>query len=166
MRKHIVIFVGAALILAGAGCSNAPIASLSAPSASGTQTASSHRLDLHGRGLTKVPADIFVRTDLEELDLSGNALIDSLPSQLGHLTKLKVLNVSGNQMTGLPAEVGQLSDLEVLNVSNNKLTGLPMEIGSLRKLREFDVSGNIYSTKDLEDIVARLPKTTVVRRLR
>ncbi len=156
-----------ALPLVGAGCAApAPVAPPSPEAAAGRPdvSAPAAKLDLHGRGLTKVPADVFTRTGLEELDLSDNAIADSLPSELGRLTRLKVLDVSGNKMTGLPAEVGRLKDLEVLDVSGNRLTGLPLEIGDLPKLQLLDVHGNPFSEKDLNDIVSRLPKTAEVRR--
>lgn len=163
-RGGILFTMVAMVALVGAGCvPAAPQGPASAPP-NPSPTAAPRRLDLHGKGLTKVPADVFNRTDLEELDLSDNALIDSLPSELGRLTKLKVLDVSGNRMTGLPAEVGRLHDLEILDVSGNRLAGLPLEIGGLSKLRVFDVSGNPYSAQDLDRIITGLPKTAEVRR--
>lgn len=155
----------AALLIVGAGCTPAvPSPQAAGPGAASASVGAAHRLDLHGKGLTKVPKEIFDRTDLEELDLSDNALSDSLPSELGRLVNLRVLDVSGNRMTGLPAEVGRLRELEVLDVSNNKLTGLPLEIGGLPKLRLFDISGNAYSAQDLDRIITGLPKTAEVRR--
>ncbi|MEY4744997.1 MAG: hypothetical protein RL272_942 [Candidatus Parcubacteria bacterium] len=166
MNKIIFFTLIAAALLVGAGCPDVTTQtpSASAPPAAGVTGGTAHRIDLHGRGLTKVSMDIFDRTDTQELDLSDNSLKDSLPSQLGQLTGLRVLDISGNVMTGLPAEVGRLSKLEVLDVSNNRLTGLPLEIGNLRNLKVLDVSGNQYSAQDLDSIVSGLPATTEVRR--
>jgi hypothetical protein len=41
---------------------------------------------------------------------------------------------SANQLTTLPAEIGQLSNLSVLDLSGNQLTTLPAEIGQLSNL--------------------------------
>lgn len=120
-------------------------------------------LDLSGQGLTEVPAYVFDRLDIVELDLSDNSLSGALQAEVRHLQNLKVLDLSGNNFTGVPAEVGQLSDLEVLDLSNNQLTGLPNEIGNLAKLRVLDVSGNAYSEADLAAIKSRLPATTEIR---
>ncbi len=120
-------------------------------------------LNLSGQGLTKAPNYIFARTDIEELNLSNNALDGSLQAEVRNLQNLKVLNLSNNKFTGVPAEVGQLKNLEVLNLSNNQLTGLPYELGNLSKLRLLDVSGNAYSEADLAKIRQSLPSSTVVK---
>ncbi|MBU2613001.1 leucine-rich repeat domain-containing protein, partial [Patescibacteria group bacterium] len=120
-------------------------------------------LDLSDRGLTSIPSDVFSRTDLEHLDLSGNRLTGAPQAEIRHLQNLKTLDLSGNQLTGLPAELGQLRKLETLNVSNNQLTGLPNELGNLTQLRVFDISGNPYSTLDLDGIATKLFETDIRR---
>lgn len=95
-------------------------------------------VDLSGRGLSQLPAEIRMLRDIEELDISNNRL------------------------TGLPAEIGQLSKLRILNASNNQLTGLPHELGNLQQLEVLDLSGNAVSPHDLEIIKARLPASTQI----
>lgn len=113
-------------------------------------------MDLSGQGLEKLPSYVLSRTDLEELDISDNNLTGALPSEIGKLTKLKVLNASNNSMTGVPAEIGHLPNLEVLDLSNNQLTGLPNELGQLTKLKVLNLSGNSYSVQDLDTITKGL----------
>lgn len=120
-------------------------------------------VNLNGQGLTKVPSYIFDRTDIEELNLSNNALDGSLQAEVRHLQNLRVLNLSNNKFTGVPAEVGQLKNLEILDLSNNKLTGLPYELGNLSKLKLLDISGNAYAEADLAKIRASLPSSTVIK---
>lgn len=91
-----------------------------------------------------------------ELNLSNQGLTETLPSQIGKMQNMKILNVSGNKMTNLPAEIGQLKQLEVLDVSRNYLTGLPMEIGDLPNLKKFSVQGNAYSVIDMTAIMKKL----------
>lgn len=119
-------------------------------------------LDLSAQNITKVPESVFDQTGLEELNLSGNNLTGSLPTEIGRLQKLKSFNISNNRMTGLPAEIGQLLSLEELNVSNNQLTGLPYELGNLKNLKTLNISGNPYSEKDLNIIKATLPAITII----
>ena len=107
--------------------------------------------------MEKLPSSVLSRTDLEELNISKNKLTGALPSEIGKLTKLKVLNASNNLMTGVPAEVGHLPNLEVLDLSNNQLTGLPNELGQLSKLKVLNLSGNNYSKQDLDVIKKGLP---------
>ena len=128
-----------------------------------TTTSASVVLNLSGRGLTAVPMSAFSDTKTEELNLSNNALTGALPSQVGALQNLKVLNLSNNNFTGVPAEIGQLSKLEVLDLSDNKLTGLPNELGNLLNLKLLDVSGNQYSKADLDGIKKNLPSSTVIK---
>ncbi len=151
--KHLLVLCFA-LIVFGAGCQG-----ISYPPASigGTE------LNLSNQGLTAIPSDVFLRTNLTILNLSSNRLTGAPQSQIGQLKNLTSLDLSGNLLTGLPAELGQLNKLETLNVSNNQLTGLPMELGNLTQLRVLDVSGNAYSTQDLDGIAKKLTKTEIRR---
>lgn len=126
-------------------------------------TAPAMLLDLSGQGLTKVPMEVFGRTDLTVLNVSHNALTGALQAEVRHLTNLTTLDLSHNQFTGVPAEVGQLKNLEALNLSYNKLTGLPYELGNLKNLKLLDLSGNAYSEDDLSVIKGMLPPTTVIK---
>ncbi len=120
-------------------------------------------LDLSGQGLTKAPAYIFDKTEIEELNLSDNNLEGALQAEVRHLQNLKVLNLSNNQFTGVPAEVGQLKNLEVLDLSNNQLTGLPHELGNLSNLKVLNLRGNNYLDADLSIIKEKLPDSTVIQ---
>lgn len=120
-------------------------------------------LDLSDRGLSEIPSDVFSKTELQQLDVSGNRLTGAPQSQIGQLKNLTFLDLSDNMLTGLPAELGRLNKLETLDVSNNQLTGLPMELGNLTQLRLLDVSGNSYSKQDLDQIAAKLVNTEIRR---
>ncbi len=119
-------------------------------------------LNLSHKNLTKVDMSVFDKTNLTELDVSYNQLTGALPSQIGKLKNLKVLNASNNLMTGVPAEVGQLNNLEILDLSNNQLTGLPNELANLKKLKTLNLSGNQYSEQDLNIIRNSLPNVNYI----
>jgi len=162
MKPHL-LFV-CALAAFGAGCAIDRDSSVAAPKSSiPVAQERAAEADLSGRGLTEIPKDVFLRTDLVSLDLSNNKLTGAPPSQIGRLTRLVSLDLSDNALTGLPAELGQLSDLEVLDVSNNALTGLPLELGNLGRLRVLDLTGNPYSSQDIEAIAKKLPNTDIRR---
>lgn len=152
------------LLLLGAGCVNSTPSANDSENTPGADVSvpSSVQLDLSNKGLEKVPSSVFSKTNLEELDLSGNRLTGALPSEIRQLQRLRVLNASGNAMTGVPAEIGQLSDLQTLDLSNNRLTGLPMELGNLKNLRTLDLRGNDVSKLDLDGIRKKLTTTEIL----
>ena len=113
-------------------------------------------LDLSGQNLTSVPKSVFEKVNLENLNLSHNALSGALQAEVRNLQNLKDLDLSSNNFTGVPAEIGQLKNLEVLNLSNNKLTGLPYELGNLSHLRIL-IS---RETITLKQILQRLKKVS------
>ncbi len=166
--KNIFIIAFFVLVIAAAGYGLTQGSFSGTPSGTtnvepGSTTSTRGVLDLSGQGLTKAPNYIFARTDIEELNLSNNALDGALQAEVRHLQNLRVLNLSNNTFTGVPAEIGQLKNLEVLDLSNNKLTGLPYELGNLSKLKLLDISGNAYSEADLAKIRASLPASTVIK---
>jgi Leucine-rich repeat (LRR) protein len=65
---------------------------------------------------------------LRELKLAENELQGDLPSSIGSLAALEVLELQGNKLTSLPSEVRQLTCLRVMNVSSNQLPSIPMEL--------------------------------------
>jgi len=114
-------------------------------------------LNLSNQGLSKIPDYVFGQNNLEELNVSGNKLTGAIQAEIRHLSNLRVLNASHNQMTGVPAEIGQLEKLETLDLSYNQLTGLPYELGNLKNLKTLNISGNNYSQQDLDIIKQKLP---------
>lgn len=162
MKKIFILLVVS--VLAG-GCSFTPgkiISSVSDANSSTPIATVGKNLDLSRKNLSKVDMSVFDRIGLEELNVSYNNLTGALPSQIGKLKNLKVLNASNNQMTGVPAEVGQLKNLEVLDLSNNQLTGLPNELANLKNLKTLNLSGNQYSEQDLQGIRNSLPNVNYI----
>jgi len=98
-------------------------------------------LDLSNRGIESLPPEIGKLTKLTVLDLSYNQLT-SLPPELEKITKLTELHLSGNQLSSIPKGIGKLANLKLLYLSNNQLTSLPPEIGELANLRALDLVSN------------------------
>lgn len=123
-----------------------------------TESATTEKLDLSAQQLQKIPDSVFNNTALQQLNISDNQISGAIQAEIRHLKNLRVLNASGNNMTGLPAEIGQLQNLEILDLSDNQLTGLPYELGNLQNLNVLNISGNNYSEQDLDIIIQKLPK--------
>lgn len=167
MKKSNFLFVMlAGIVLVGAGCTNTGLVSTNKNESASTVTtpvfSDKTKLDLSGKNLDRVSMDVFSQKGLEELNVSNNMLTGALPSQIGQLTNLRVLNASGNQMTGVPAEIGKLTKLQVLNLSNNQLTGLPLELGNLAALQTLDLRGNHISKQDLDAIRAKIKQAVIL----
>ncbi|KAJ7945342.1 putative Receptor protein kinase [Quillaja saponaria] len=85
---------------------------------------------------------------MEYLDLSGNSLTGVLPSDIGKVGALKLLNLARNDFSGeLPQELSKLTNLEYLDLSGNKFTGkipekLPSSLGFFNVF-DNDLSGSI-----------------------
>ena len=80
-----------------------------------------------------------------ELWLSWNGLRGEMPSELGDLTKLRVLNLDfNNWLSGpIPSELGNLSNLEILSLRQNQMSGeIPPELGNLSNLGILDLFSN------------------------
>ena len=82
--------------------------------------------------------------------LDDNQLTGEIPSTIGNLTNLEVLNLRSNQLTGeIPSEIGQLTNLTQLVLIENQLTGdIPSEVCDLvvtNNLSEYYIYFLIYS---------------------
>ena len=98
----------------------------------------------------EIPARLAQLTELEVLDLLGNALTGSIPPELGRLSHLRFVRLEQNRLTGsIPPELGRLSRLRSLYLGRNELTGtIPPELGRLSRLRSLylwqnELTGNI-----------------------
>ena len=89
-----------------------------------------------------IPAEIGNLTGLENLELTGSQLAGPIPAQLGNLTNLERLVLFNNQLAGpIPAQLGNLTNLEGLSLGFNQLTGpVPAQLGNLTNL-EFLILG-------------------------
>jgi hypothetical protein len=98
------------------------------------------RLTLAGLDLTALPIELGALTGLRELDLSGN-LLSQLPPWLGRLTALERLTLRGNRLVALPESLLGLGRLADLDLSGNQFVEIPRWLGRLG-LERVDVSGN------------------------
>ena len=81
------------------------------------------------------------------LSLTQNQLSGSIPSSLGRLANLEILDLWGNELSGaIPSFLGSLANLQELSLGDNELSGsIPSFLGSLTNLRELWLRGNQLS---------------------
>lgn len=111
--------------------------------------------------LKEIPAEVFAKTNLEELSIDGNN-IKQLPTALAKLTKLKQLNISHNRDIKFSV-ISKLENLEILNISHigyhditlpdfsflNKLHTLIMADGGAHKITNPHVLGELENLQAL-----------------
>ncbi len=84
---------------------------------------------------------------VQRLDLILNGLSGALPTQLGNLSGLTVLNLRNNSLSGsIPAQLGSLTNLTALYLHNNRFSEeIPLELGSLNQLTALYLNNNALS---------------------
>lgn len=91
-----------------------------------------------------LPAELGDLSALIYLDVSGNAALAALPPELGSLTQLMYLSFFETPISGgIPPELGSLLELEHLNFGFSGLSGeIPASLGNLNSLRTLNLSFN------------------------
>uniref|UniRef100_V9KD51 Leucine-rich repeat-containing protein 8D-like protein n=1 Tax=Callorhinchus milii TaxID=7868 RepID=V9KD51_CALMI len=121
-------------------------------------------LKLWHNSISTIPATIGLIKSLEKLFLSNNKL-ESLPSALFTLRKLRHLDLSHNLLTTVPSDIQQLANLQIFSITKNRVETLsvhlfdclkmktlqlgqnsivfiPAEIGQLKQLSYLELKGN------------------------
>jgi leucine-rich repeat protein SHOC2 len=133
-------------------------------------------LDLHGKPIDGLPADMSPFTSLSQVSLRKTGLStlpDALKTITGPMTwldlgdnkiaafpdpallaRVKTLYLSDNALTELPASIGSLSQLTYLNLDRNQIAALPPEIGNLQSLAYLRLNGNKLTA--IPDSIAQL----------
>ncbi|KAM7483125.1 hypothetical protein LguiB_007708 [Lonicera macranthoides] len=101
----------------------------------------------------QIPPQIVDCRKLEILDLRNNLFSGQVPSELSSLVRLRVLELSSNKFSGNLNFLKYFPNLEKLSLSNNMFTGkVPASLRSFRNLRFFNISGNSF----LEGVVPEI----------
>lgn len=117
-------------------------------------------LDLSGKGIEKLPAEIEQLTKVTSLNLRSNKLT-SLPTEIGKLKKLRKLNLCGNKLVSPPDEINELTNLKVLDLGENRISLLSRGMGRLTRLMELYLNDNQLAS--LPKQLGRAKKLRILR---
>ncbi|WJX20888.1 Leucine-rich repeat receptor-like serine threonine tyrosine-protein kinase [Trifolium repens] len=93
----------------------------------------------------RIPPSIVDCRKLEILNLANNLFSGEVPSELPSLIHLRFLDISGNKLSGNLNFLRYFPNLEILFVADNHFTGrVPASVRSFRNLRQFNFSGNPF----------------------
>ncbi|CAI9098795.1 OLC1v1035503C1 [Oldenlandia corymbosa var. corymbosa] len=102
-------------------------------------------LNISYMGLSStIPPQLGNLSFLVSLDISGNDFHGEIPEELSRLRRLKVLNFLINNLSGqIPSWIGSLHELRYLGLMNNSFTGIiPPSISNLSNLEQLTLAGN------------------------
>ncbi|RVW24432.1 putative LRR receptor-like serine/threonine-protein kinase [Vitis vinifera] len=108
--------------------------------------------------------------NLEEIYFEHNQLIGNLPSELGDLPRLRILDVAANNLTArnqffaeIPNELGHLHNLQRLQLSENQFEGkIPYSIYNISSLIYLSVTENMLVGELPTDMGLVLPNLAEV----
>ena len=89
-----------------------------------------------------IPQSLYQLSNLKLLDMSGNNISEIDGNLLKGLSSLVELDLSKNKIKFIPNSIQFLSFLEVLKVSNNQLLEIPEELGILTRLKKLFLNEN------------------------
>ncbi len=91
-----------------------------------------------------IPSELGRLTGLRVLNFEGNLLTGAIPEGLGKLTSLESLYLQDNRLAGdIPTQMGDLTSLRILRLEDNTLTGtIPTDLGDLVNLEVLNLIGN------------------------
>ncbi|XP_059072548.1 disease resistance protein Roq1-like isoform X2 [Cryptomeria japonica] len=77
--------------------------------------------------------------NLEYLNFGGCRKLEQLPNQITHQVCLRELKATYTSIRGLPSDIGELRKLEVLEIGSRFLASLPYSLGNLSSLTRLEL---------------------------
>ena len=100
------------------------------------------------------------QNEVEILILRNNKKIKTLSKSIGELKNLRVIDVSGTNLTFLPNEISNCNKLEEIKANASKFKDIPNSIGKLQNLKIINFSYN-----NLQDIPKSIASCSKLERV-
>jgi Leucine-rich repeat (LRR) protein len=78
--------------------------------------------------------------------------LEKLPEEISMCTNLQELSLPGNKLSSLPYSFIDLKELKRLNLDGNKFESFPDQVKKMPKLHHLSIDGNKFSTEEKERI--------------
>jgi hypothetical protein len=101
--------------------------------------------DVLPKQCTVLPPEIGNLTALKSLSMTGNSF-DTIPLQIGRCINLEYMIASDNNIIFLSDSIVRCSRLRTFSIENNRLTRLPDSIGNLKSIRSLVLSNNLLTS--------------------
>ncbi|XP_057490621.1 receptor protein-tyrosine kinase CEPR2-like [Actinidia eriantha] len=125
-------------------------------------TAQVTEISLDNKSLSgSLSPSISLLQSLTFLVLPSNLISGEIPVELGNCTNLKVLNLTGNQMSGSLPDLSSLTNLEILDLSENYFVGgFPTWVANLNGLVSLGLGQNDYDVGEIPESLGNLKNLT------
>ena len=117
-----------------------------------------YKLRLRNSKTRVLPSTIGELINLRVLDISGSR-IKSIPPEIEHCIHLKTIIANASQLSEIPSTIGQLKKLRNINFGACKIKELPEEFGKLESLWSLSLGSNQLS--DLPESMSNLKNLTM-----
>jgi Leucine-rich repeat (LRR) protein len=99
-----------------------------------------HVVSLSLDGIDEIPEQIVALINLKTL--TAHKTLKRLPKNIGLLSKLEVLSLSGSQLVELPSSLFDIKTLQILELDSNFISHIDENIGNLINLIDLNLSAN------------------------
>lgn len=94
-----------------------------------------------------IPSELGHLTCLKILDMDDNSIQGTIPDMFTNLTNLRTIDIDTNELSGtLPPSLYQLQNLVVLDINDNQFMGPLSETHNLKSLEFFQMDNNNFNS--------------------
>ena len=97
-------------------------------------------LNLSHNKITALPEEIYLLSQLNELNIAANRKLTTISNSICQLQKLEILLMNSTTIKQLPAHLGDVINLKHLNISSTKIEEFPASFVQLKALQKLSMN--------------------------